>query len=47
MLPGTYDPNYEPTDAEIKEYATFLGMNPTKDAEYLWIARDALKAPLP
>merc|ERR1719499_961259 len=29
------------------EYAMWLGMDPDKDADLLWIARDGLKVPLP
>lgn len=32
---------------EVLEYAKFLSMDPVKDKEFLWIAREGLKAPLP
>jgi centrosomal protein CEP164 len=32
---------------EIFEYARFIGMSPRTDAKYLYIAREALKTPLP
>ena len=38
---------YEPTQAEIAEYATWLGMDVATDAHLLWVAREGLKAPLP
>lgn len=32
---------------EIHEYAKYLGMDPKKDKDYLYIAKEGLKAPLP
>jgi len=32
---------------EINEYGVFLGMDPIKDKDLLWIAKEGLKAPLP
>jgi len=40
-------PDYEPTQEEIEEYATWLGANLETDRSLLWIARDALKSPIP
>ena len=39
--------DYEPTQDEILEYAKWLGMDPDRDQELFWIAREGLKAPLP
>jgi hypothetical protein len=39
--------NYEPSEQEIIEYIEWLGGNPTSDRDLFWIARDALKAPIP
>jgi len=39
--------DYEPTADEILEYAKWLGMDPDKDQELFWVAREGLKAPLP
>jgi len=36
-----------PTAKEISEYAQFLGLNPETEEEFLWIAEEALCAPLP
>lgn len=36
-----------PTAKEIQDYAAFLGLNPDVDEEFLWIAEEALCAPLP
>ncbi|KAJ3358698.1 hypothetical protein GGF32_010038 [Allomyces javanicus] len=47
VLEEVYDPNYDPIDKEIEEYAEFLGMDLEKDRELFWIAREGLKAPLP
>ena len=38
---------YAPSAAEVHEFARFLGISPVKDAKYLWIAEEALVAPLP
>lgn len=29
------------------EYAIYLGMDPLKDKQYFWIAKEGLKSPLP
>ncbi|RKP03276.1 hypothetical protein CXG81DRAFT_818, partial [Caulochytrium protostelioides] len=47
ILEEEHDQNYEPTEEEIIEYATYLGIDPDTEPEFLWIARDSLKAPLP
>ncbi|KAL4494537.1 hypothetical protein ABPG72_004439 [Tetrahymena utriculariae] len=39
--------NYEPTEEEIIEYASYLGMDIENEKELIWIARNGLKAPLP
>ncbi len=36
-----------PTNEEISEYAEYLGLEPGKDAELLWIAEQALVVPTP
>ena len=33
--------------SEILEYAKYIGMDPNEDAEIFYIAKEALKAPLP
>lgn len=38
---------YEPTAKELHDYALWLGMDPDKDSDLLWIARQGLKTPLP
>jgi len=58
ILEEDVDPDYEPTEegkkfefcnniTEIIEYAKFLGMDPEEDRDFLYIAREGLKAPLP
>ena len=48
ILEEDYDENYEPTEQEIKEYATdVLGLSLSSDADFLWIARQGIKEPLP
>lgn len=47
ILEEELDPNYEPTSSEINEYALYLGIDHIKDSDYLYIAREGLKAPLP
>jgi centrosomal protein CEP164 len=47
VLEEDFDPLYEPSPAEIEEYAVFLGMDTTEDEALMWIAREGLKAPLP
>ena len=40
------DPMYEPSDAEVREYGSFLGIA-AKDEDLLWIARQGLIQALP
>ena len=47
VLEEEIDANYEPTEAEIVEYATWLGMDLQADKALFWIATEGLKAPLP
>jgi len=47
ILEEEIDPNYVPTEAEVVEYATWLGMDLEKDKDLFFIAREGLKAPLP
>jgi len=36
---------YDPSNED--EYANWLGVDPDKDSDLFWIAREGLKAPLP
>ncbi|KAG1690958.1 hypothetical protein DVH05_027417 [Phytophthora capsici] len=47
VLEEEIDPNYEPTEKEVLEYATWLGMDLEGERDLFWIAREGLKAPLP
>ena len=47
ILEEDIDENYEPTDAEIEEYANWLGMTFPEDDDLRWIVREGLKASLP
>lgn len=48
ILEEDYDENYEPTEQEIKEYATdVLGLSISSDSDLIWIARQGIKEPLP
>ena len=47
ILEEEIDPNYEPTEDEVIEYAKWLGMDLEADKNLWWIAREGLKAPLP
>eukprot|EP00760_Papus_ankaliazontas_P018685 PhM_4_TR17583/c0_g1_i1/m.31271 len=44
---GIADEDYEPSDQEVTEYCEWLGMDLVHDRCLMWIAREALKAPLP
>lgn len=47
VLDDFVDRDYEPTQQEINEFAEFIGMELPEDEEFLYIARNALKTPLP
>ncbi|TMW59296.1 hypothetical protein Poli38472_004365 [Pythium oligandrum] len=47
VLEEQIDPNYEPSDDEVLEYALWLGLDVNVDRDLFWIAREGLKAPLP
>lgn len=47
VLDESIDENWEPTPAEVREYAVWLGMTLPADDAYLYIAKEGLKAPLP
>ncbi|GET90164.1 hypothetical protein, conserved [Leishmania tarentolae] len=47
VLDDHIDANYEPTEEEVLEFADWIGMKLPKDAEFLWLAREGLKTPLP
>lgn len=47
ILEEKIDESYEPTEKEVRDYAEWLGMDPDKDKDLLWIAARGLKTPLP
>ncbi|CAF3900327.1 unnamed protein product, partial [Rotaria sp. Silwood1] len=47
ILEEHIDENYEPTDEEIHEYAIYIGIEPEKEKDLLWLAREGLMKPLP
>jgi len=47
VLDAKVDPNYEPTQKELEEYAQWLGIDLEKEKELMFLAREGLKAPLP
>eukprot|EP00158_Paraphelidium_tribonemae_P008124 Partr_v1_DN28479_c1_g1_i3_m41431 putative Centrosomal protein 164kDa len=47
VLDEEIDPQYEPTQEEILEYADFIGLDPASEPHLLWIAKEGLMAPLP
>lgn len=47
VLEEEIDPNYEPTEDEVLEYAQWLGIDTENEKDLFWIAREGLKAPLP
>ncbi|XP_024113896.1 centrosomal protein of 164 kDa isoform X3 [Oryzias melastigma] len=47
ILEEEYDENFIPSDKEIHEYAREIGIDPDKEPELLWLAKEGIKAPLP
>ena len=47
VLEEEIDPNYVPSEAEVVEYAKWLGMDLKSDADLFWVAKEGLMAPLP
>ena len=46
VLEEEIDPNYEPSQDEVLEYAKWLGMDLDHDKELFWVAREGLKVML-
>ncbi|XP_056612907.1 centrosomal protein of 164 kDa-like isoform X2 [Triplophysa dalaica] len=47
VLEEDYDENYIPSEQEIHEYATEIGIDPEREPELLWLAREGRVALLP
>ncbi|KAI4815093.1 hypothetical protein KUCAC02_005259 [Chaenocephalus aceratus] len=47
ILEEDYDDNYTPSEQEIHEYAREIGIDPERESELLWLAREGIVAPLP
>lgn len=47
VLADDLDPNYEPTEEEVLDYAAWLGIDLEAEKHLLWLAREGLKAPCP
>ncbi|XP_058269816.1 centrosomal protein of 164 kDa-like isoform X4 [Hemibagrus wyckioides] len=47
ILEEDYDENYIPSEQEIHEYAREIGIDPERESELLWLAREGIVAPLP
>ncbi|XP_053363744.1 centrosomal protein of 164 kDa-like isoform X1 [Clarias gariepinus] len=47
ILEEDYDENYIPSEQEIHEYAREIGIDPEREPELLWLAREGIVAPLP
>ena len=47
MINESEEGEYVPNEKEIHGYAEFLGMDPELDKEFLYIAVEGLKAPVP
>ncbi|XP_030632637.1 centrosomal protein of 164 kDa [Chanos chanos] len=47
ILEEDYDENYIPSEQEIHEYAREIGIDPDREPELLWLAREGMVAPLP
>ncbi|XP_043756069.1 centrosomal protein of 164 kDa isoform X6 [Cervus elaphus] len=47
VLEEDYDENYIPSEHEILEFAREIGIDPIKEPELMWLAREGIVAPLP
>ncbi|KAM3616745.1 uncharacterized protein V6R79_022552 [Siganus canaliculatus] len=47
ILEEEYDEAYIPSEQEIQEYAREIGIDPDREPELLWLAREGIAAPLP
>ncbi|CAF0778356.1 unnamed protein product [Adineta steineri] len=47
ILQEQFDETYEPTQEEIREYAIYIGIDPEKEPNLLWLAKEGILKPLP
>ncbi|NXU90170.1 CE164 protein, partial [Xiphorhynchus elegans] len=47
ILEENYNDSYVPDEQEIRNFAPIIGIDPEKESELLWLARECLVAPLP
>ncbi|XP_032565431.1 centrosomal protein of 164 kDa isoform X2 [Chiroxiphia lanceolata] len=47
ILEEDYNDSYVPDEQEIRNFAPIIGIDPEKESELLWLARECLVAPLP
>ncbi|NWS22544.1 CE164 protein, partial [Pachyramphus minor] len=47
ILEEDYNESYVPDEQEIQNFAPIIGIDPEKEPELLWLARECLVAPLP
>ncbi|XP_071432453.1 centrosomal protein of 164 kDa isoform X2 [Pithys albifrons albifrons] len=47
ILEEVYNDSYVPDEQEIRNFAPIIGIDPDKESELLWLARECLVAPLP
>ncbi|KAM3830421.1 centrosomal protein of 164 kDa isoform 2-T2 [Vipera latastei] len=47
ILEEDYDESYIPSDREIQEFARVVGIDPEREPELMWLAREGIVAPLP
>lgn len=47
ILQEQIDEHYDPTQDEIRDYAIYIGIDPDKEPQLLWLAREGFIKPLP
>ncbi|NXU53867.1 CE164 protein, partial [Turnix velox] len=47
ILEENYDETYIPSEQEVHDFARDIGIDPEKEPELLWLAREGIVAPLP
>ena len=47
VLEEDSDETYVPSEQEILDFARVIGIDPIKEPELMWLAREGIEAPLP